>query len=498
MTRRRNLKAIAEGFGVRVADCAVCEGHDAPLDFLEAWVHGRPSVSLVIGPRGGGKSYLAGLATHLDSIRRQAHGTRILGGSMSQSEQIYVALKSFARVRGGQSFFRSLTKTRAEYLQTGADVSMLAASSTSVRGPHVPTLRLDEVDEIDEEIREASLGMCMAQHGVSASIAMTSTWHRVGGPMDQLIERGRSGEFPVYSFCAFEVLERCPDERSGAHLEKCPECPLQRWCHDVRPGQTPKAKRSNGHYTIDSLIQKARLASRRVFESDYLCLGPKADGLWFPKFDRRTHVHNDLLAEYDPALPVVLAVDSGVHTGAVWFQARPSDTGPVVTVFADYYAEGRTAETNARAILAVGQGRCNGNTLYRYTDPAGGARNPVGPTVLAEYARVGLHLQRWPVVSVAECLNVLEGFVSPASGPPRLLIHSRCASLIRGFMGYRRAKVKGQWRDWPEDPQHPYEDVIDALRGGLYARFPGQKRLKITTNFDEPAAASVVGSQVIA
>jgi len=469
-----SLKLRAAELGVHVADCAVCDGHDAPLDFLDAYVNERPSVSLVVGPRGGGKSYLAGLATHFDSVHHDNHGTRILGGSMAQSEQIYNALKSFARASDGGALFRSLTKTRAEYL-TGSDVSMLAASNTSVRGPHIATLRLDEVDEIDEDIRESALGMCMAQHGVSASIGMTSTWHRVGGPMDKLIERGRAGEFPVYQFCVFEVIERCPDSRSGPDLQNCPTCPLVQWCHDVRPGQSPKAKRSSGHYTIDSLIQKAQLASRRVFESDYLCLGPKADGLWFPAFEARRHV--SATAEYDPSLPVVLGVDSGVHTGAVWFQVRPGDTGPVVTVFADYYSEGKTAELNARAILAVGQSRCNGQTLYRYTDPAGGSRNPVGPTVLAEYARVGLHLNRWPVVSVAESLNVVEGFVDPASGPARLVVHPRCVHLIRGFGGYRRAKVRGQWRDWPEDPQHPYEDLIDALRGATYARFPGRKIL---------------------
>ncbi len=34
-----------------------------------------------------------------------------------------------------------------------------------------------------------------------------------------------------------------------------------------------------------------------------------------------------------------------------------------------------------------------------------------------------------------------------------------------------RAKRGGQWADFPEDPQHPHEDVMDALRGVLFARF---------------------------
>ena len=64
----------------------------------------------------------------------------------------------------------------------------------------------------------------------------------------------------------------------------CPECPIQKWCHagrDEHPQRLPKAKRSRGHYTIDRLIQKVDAVSERVLNSDYLCLKPRAAGVWF-------------------------------------------------------------------------------------------------------------------------------------------------------------------------------------------------------------------------
>src|SRR5437763_12469746 len=149
--------------------------------------------------------------------------------------------KAVARLLKGEAVYRN-----------GSDVAILAASSTSVRGPHVPSLKLDEVDEIAPELREAAMGMCIERHGSSASVVMTSTWHRVNGPMAGLMEQALAGEFRLYSFCAFEVLERCPASRSGAALERCPGCPLFRYCHDVSDGGPPKAKRSNGHYSIDA------------------------------------------------------------------------------------------------------------------------------------------------------------------------------------------------------------------------------------------------------
>ena len=81
--------------------------------------------------------------------------------------------------------------------------------------------------------------MCMARGGVPASVLMTSTWHRLDGPMSGLIERGRAGVFPFYTLCAFEVLERCDDRRSGPNLENCPSCPIAAYCRDVADGDSP-------------------------------------------------------------------------------------------------------------------------------------------------------------------------------------------------------------------------------------------------------------------
>jgi hypothetical protein len=151
-----------------------------------------------------------------------------------------------------------------------------------------------------------------------------------------------------------------------------------------------------------------------------------------------------------------------------------SDGPPVdeVHVFADYLAEWKSAETNARAIREIASLRCNGQLDKTTTDPAGNSRNSSGSTVLTEYSRAGLILNAWPLSKVADSLALLESFVSPSLGPPQLIVHPRCQSLIQAMQCYRRAKRAGQWLDRPDDPQHPYEDLVDALRGGLRAHYP--------------------------
>lgn len=462
----------------------------------------RPSLALVLGARGAGKSFLSALDTHLTSRWYPGHGTRILGGSQAQSFQILEALQRLVREAapvGGsqeeQEAIGQVLKQEAIY-RNGSRVSILAASSTSVRGPHVPSLKLDEVDEIAPELREAAMGMCMAKGAVEASVLMTSTWHRLGGPMEGLIDQARAGAFPLYTFCAFEVLERCPPSRSGQALENCPQCPLLKYCHDVRGSAWPRAKRSNGHYSIEALIQKLRATSLRTFEADYLCRGPRADGMWFPGFDPARHVSER--AEFDPALPVYLAIDSGVFTGAVWFQVRAGsgadDAGQdEVRVFADLLVEGQSAESVARLALELSRQHCNGRLDTIVTDPAGGARNPVGPNVIAEYERAGLRpIRDWPRGSVSDGLALIESFVSPADEHPRLFVHPRCRALINAFAGYRRARRAGQWLDYPEDPQHPFEDVMDALRGGLRSRYPEGRSRKTGAGLQRVASWQVL------
>lgn len=209
------------------------------------------------------------------------------------------------------------------------------------------------------------------------------------------------------------------------------------------------------------------------------------DGVWFSGFDHDRHVHR--FADYNPKLPAYLAVDPGVHTGAVLFQVRrveePRADGKVefphyVNVFADYSSEGLRADENAAALSAlaarfVGASADGRPKLAgRYCDPASEQRNAIGETVEEVFARARLPLEPWDTHNpkVVDSLAMVETLLNPIGRHPRLLIHPRCVSLVNAFRGYARAKRQDQWTDKPADPQHPYEDLIDALRGGLHAR----------------------------
>jgi phage terminase large subunit-like protein len=197
-----------------------------------------------------------------------------------------------------------------------------------------------------------------------------------------------------------------------------------------------------------------------------------SDGVWFHRFDPSKHVSEE--ARYDPRWPVHLAIDCGLsrHVAAVWFQVRGVEPSRRVTVFGEFHAEGLYSEAAAKAILAHAWDLPSGSRIDTVRlDPASTARSGVGPAAYAEFERVfgSRMLSRWPLHRVAEGLDLLDLLMDKGL----LLIHPSCTMLRAAFQNYVRKRTgRGDWLDEPADPQHPHEDLMDALRGGVRDRFP--------------------------
>ena len=485
---RWKIKALGEGFGCLLAEEPVCCDHHAPLDIVTSWILSRPPISITEGPRGGGKSFGSGFAGHIDSCVHRDHHTLVLGGSESQSKQIYDAVRKFAMAR--PDVRPIVTATKAQY-PNGSDIEYIACSPKSVRGPHVQTLCVDEADEIDRNLREAAYGMVMDLSGVTGQIRITSTYHNVGGPMASLIEQAQEGKFPYYKFCAFETLQRCPDEISGPNLENCPRCPLVEFCHsdrDQHPSGLPKAKRSRGHYSLNSLAHKAIAQSPRVFASDFLCTKPRSEALWFTAFDRDVHVGPE--ADYDRNYAFHCSIDTGLECGAVWLQCRPCwENIPIqVTIFDEYYGYDLGHDANARNIVAQTESRCGvGIGSARVSiDPACSQREGSGIIARSQFEWAGCQghkgLEFWPKHTVYwsknEGLNFVDSLLRSASGAVALKVHPRCHRVINAFEEYRRNIRQNQIMDEPAPVQHPHEEMIDPLVGALKLEYPAGRKYK--------------------
>ena len=300
---------------------------------------------------------------------------------------------------------------------------------------------------------------------VNESIETTEeAWDALSGRLDR---PGRPGSF------GYLLGDTNPGDPGHWLKKRCDEGRTARWetGHEANPGMHDGRGWTEAGKRYLARLDRLRGTRRKRYRDGLWAAG---EGQWFETFEADSHVSD--LARFDPTRPVHLAVDSGVHTGAVWFQVAPGPHGDVVKVFADYYAFNTPAHVAATEIQATGK-RLGVNRIDRgSTDPAYKAATAVGPTVLGEYLRAGLKLDPWPSYpgSVIDGLNLIDSFVS--HDPPLLLVHPRCERLIEAFSNYKRAKRGGQWIDRPEDPQHPHEDLMDALRGGLQDKYPEGRR----------------------
>ena len=194
------------------------------------------------------------------------------------------------------------------------------------------------------------------------------------------------------------------------------------------------------------------------------------EGAWFPMFSVARHVSAE--AEFHPAFSIRAAIDAGAsrHTGAVFFQVRPHHSGwPKVTVFGDYHGARHRLCRQCRG--DPGQVHEPDRARSRFREAGSGGvgavvAGPGGVQRICAGLRRAIH-RAWPDHLVADGLDQIELMLGGEAKEPMLLIHPRCTHLVQAFQNYRREERHGEFLDKPLDPQHPAEDLMDALRGGI-------------------------------
>jgi hypothetical protein len=417
---------------------------------LKAALAGRamPKELLICGPAGTGKT--RGILTILHMLACDYHNLRILflrQTRASLTESVLVTYEQEILAADGMEEVAAGTMRRVRQ---------------SYRYPSGSEIVLGGMDR-PSRILSTSYDIVFINEAVELA---EDAWETVASRLDR---PGRPGALGLL------IGDTNPDAPSHWLKQRCDDGRTALWetSHEANP-----ALHDGRSWTDAGRAYLARLDRLRGTRRDRLRAGlwAASEGRWFDSFDPSKHVSE--AAEFDPALPVHLAIDCGVSisTGAVLFQVRrgPTPDEDRVTVFADYYAEGLFSGANAQAILALARERCGGRLDVVTVDPAASARSGVGPAALAEYQGVFPRLGRWPGGSVTDGLDLTDSFVSV--DPPALLVHPRCRATVDAFANYRRAKRNGQWQPYPESPQHPWEELMDSLRGGLRNAYPQGRR----------------------
>lgn len=289
----------------RVGTRRICgnESHTPQADALWDVLTGDKNV-VVWGPRAGSKTYLfGGFASWWAASSQPRYEITVLGGSGEQSKKCYEAISSFWE-DAGDGLRRDLLEKEPTSVKTSwknrASVVTLTASSRSVRGPHPNRLVLDEVDEIDRAIINASVSQPIERDGYHSSLVALSTNHNVAGPMDEMLALAAkdTDRWNIHRYCVWEVAASCRNDG----LE-CSTCPMA----DVCPGE--HVKEADGYFTVRNMIDNRARMSAITWMREWECTKVgRSDLIYGDQFDERIHVVD---RPFQPEQAVYLSVDWG-------------------------------------------------------------------------------------------------------------------------------------------------------------------------------------------
>ena len=337
-------------YGLEVPRRAVCPGHRAPFDYVAGAFFETFADCVVWANRGGGKTELGAVVTHLDSIFKPECETRILGGSLAQSERMYEHLS-----RKWWPHFEHLLRraplSRRTELRNGSTVEILTQSERNVRGQRVPKVKCDEVEEFSREVWQAVQFVTQSHRSsrdgslIRAGLHALSTMHRAYGLMSELVAAAEPGPQPqadrrggrgggpprgfrLFKWCLWEVIERCRDR-------ECSRCILYEDCRG-------KARRARGFFPVEDALAISRRSSRESWQAEMLCRRPSREGLVYRDFDPARHLID---YTFDPDRPTYAGLDFGYTNPTVCLFAQERDG--VLMVFHEYYQAGETAAEHA-------------------------------------------------------------------------------------------------------------------------------------------------------
>jgi hypothetical protein len=411
----------------------------------------RPTVNdssndcIVWAGRGGGKTFLAAIATVLDCIFKPGCKVRILGGSYEQSSRMYDYITQILRNGFEQTIDGNILKDGCKFLN-GSNVEVLTQSSKSVRGSHIHKLRCDEIELFDRDVFEAAKFITKSNNGIIGSMEILSTMHKPYGLMHEVVAGAAKNHTPIFQWCVMEVIERCTDRN-------CSTCPLDSDCQG-------KAKTADGYLAIDDCITMMRRSSRAGWESEMMCKRPSRNNAVFEDFDADVHVGQ---IDYDPALPLYRTMDFGYINPFVCLWIQPDYDG-TIRIIDEYYRSRAPIAVHAEEVKRITP--CDESKVAAtFCDPAGAGRNDVtGTSAVRELYNIGIRT-KYRRSGIAEGIELVRAAMRDGLGKSKLIISPRCPRLIEAlqFYHYPDAAATGSDAELP-DKDGIFDHPIDALR----------------------------------
>lgn len=198
-------------WGVSIPRYATCPDHNAPFDAFADAYFARHPMAMWLGSRGfSGKTFQLSLLG-MSELAFLGAFVSILGGSGAQATRVHETMTELWNNPSAPKHLLSKDPTKYDtFLTNGGKARTLMASQTSVRGPHPSRLRIDEIDEAELAIIQASLGQPMRKKNylgemVETNTVFSSTHTYPDGPVTYFKREFQEKGFPVWTWCYKET-----------------------------------------------------------------------------------------------------------------------------------------------------------------------------------------------------------------------------------------------------------------------------------------------------
>jgi hypothetical protein len=330
--------------GIDIPKVAVCEGHNAPFEFLADLYFERVEAALGVANRGGAKTFLVAVLHWLNSRFKPGCESCTFGAIEAQSFRAYAHLKGWIYDENGEKKDEIVSSLMKETLFTnGSKIEVLGSTPDAVNGPHPQKAHADEIELMRDDTFRESRNMTVSKKLKDGRVLipqdiLTSTRKGPSGRVQQLINEieeaiahGYKPPRKLYMWCIKETagqVKNCQVARPD--LPEKLKCP----CNVIKRGEWENGEprtmdqicngdfyKSRGWQPYGDIVKQFTENDRETFEAQVLCDKPEMRWHYVPNWRDEKHLIRDF--EPDPANgPIFMAVDwGGTNPHAVtWYQ----------------------------------------------------------------------------------------------------------------------------------------------------------------------------------
>lgn len=287
---------LKEKLNLEIPTEAICTGHDAPFSFISDCFFEKIQNCIVIAPRNGGKTINAAALEFIEAQLKPGCESAHLGAIMAQAKRAYKYIRKWS-----YQYIEQIEKTIKEETKflNGSIIEIIPGTITGVNSPHPNKATIDEFELLPWEIFEEAGSMSKSSNKIKAALRLLTTRKSSHGNAQTMISEAEVRGFRLYKWCIFEVMTKCE------HAKSCSSCPYAKhtsfksdgtkitWpevCRGTKEDGSfrltqGKAKKSNGYFLLEDVLQKFLLLSWEVFDAQWLCNRPERYDAVFHEFD---------------------------------------------------------------------------------------------------------------------------------------------------------------------------------------------------------------------